>query len=119
MAIKCVEKNKLHGSAADNIITEIRLLKLLKHENIVQMKDFCWDNKYIFIILEYCDGGDLSCFIRKKKKLPEVVCKRFLQQLAQALKYLRDNNVCHMDLKPQNLLLSTKPRLTLKLGGKF
>lgn len=113
-----MEQSKLKGSAADNIITEIKLLKKLRHNYIVEMKDFSWDSKNIYIILEFCDGGDLSCFIRKRKKLSESTCKTFLQQLAQAMKYLRDNNVCHMDLKPQNLLLSTKPHLTLKLGGK-
>lgn len=66
--------------------------------------------------MEFCDGGDLSGFIRKRKILPEKICKRFLQQLALALKFLRSHNICHMDLKPQNLLLSLKPNLSLKLG---
>lgn len=69
--------------------------------------------------MEYCDGGDLSSFIRKINKLPENVCHKFLQQLALALKYLRAHNVCHMDLKPQNLLLVKKPLLKLKVGGLF
>lgn len=68
--------------------------------------------------MEYCDGGDLSRFIRKRHKLPENVCKKFMQQLAIALKFLRSNNICHLDLKPQNLLLITGPQLTLKIGGK-
>ncbi|XP_026825173.1 serine/threonine-protein kinase ULK3 isoform X2 [Ooceraea biroi] len=66
--------------------------------------------------MEYCDGGDLSSFIKKRHKLPENICRRFLQQLALALRYLRDHNVCHMDLKPQNLLLMKKPQLVLKVG---
>ncbi|PSN42681.1 Serine/threonine-protein kinase ULK3 [Blattella germanica] len=116
VAVKCVEKKQLSGSAVDNIITEITLLKVLKHEYIVEMKDFQWDDRFIYIIMEYCEHGDLSCFIRKRRKLPEAVCKKFLQQLAQALKFLRSHNVCHMDLKPQNLLLTSKPNLTLKLA---
>ncbi|XP_011868269.1 PREDICTED: serine/threonine-protein kinase ULK3 isoform X2 [Vollenhovia emeryi] len=80
------------------------------------MKDFFWDEGHIYIVMEYCDGGDLSSFIKKKHKLPESTCRRFLQQLALALKYLRDHNVCHMDLKPQNLLLVRKPQLVLKVG---
>ncbi|XP_076182282.1 unc-51 like kinase 3 homolog Aduk isoform X2 [Ptiloglossa arizonensis] len=80
------------------------------------MKDFFWDEGHIYIVMEYCDGGDLSSFIRKKNKLPEQICRRFLQQLALALKYLRDHNVSHMDLKPQNLLLMRNPHLVLKVG---
>ncbi|XP_068081474.1 serine/threonine-protein kinase ULK3 [Anabrus simplex] len=116
VAIKCVEKSKLTGSAVDNIITEISLLKVLKHENIVEMKDFQWDDRYIYIIMEFCEAGDLLRFIHKRRKLPEAICKRFLQQLALALRFLRSHNVCHMDLKPQNLLLTAKPKLTLKVA---
>ncbi|XP_031828727.1 unc-51 like kinase 3 homolog Aduk isoform X2 [Nomia melanderi] len=66
--------------------------------------------------MEYCDAGDLSSFIRRRHKLPERICRGFLQQLALALKYLRTHNVSHMDLKPQNLLLTRKPQLVLKVG---
>lgn len=69
--------------------------------------------------MEYCDGGDLSSFIRERHKLPEQICRRFSQQLALALKYLRNNNVSHMDLKPQNLLLMKRPCMTLKVGGSY
>uniref|UniRef100_A0A1B6DXA2 Serine/threonine-protein kinase ULK3 n=1 Tax=Clastoptera arizonana TaxID=38151 RepID=A0A1B6DXA2_9HEMI len=116
VAIKCVEKSKLSPTGKDNIVTEISLLKMLQHEYIVEMKDFTWDERFIYIIMEYCDGGDLSHFIRKRRKLPESVCQKFMQQLAVALKFLRSHNVCHLDLKPQNLLLVTKPSLTLKVG---
>lgn len=74
-------------------------------------------SRQIYIVMEYCNAGDLSTFIKRKNKLPENVCRKFLQQLALALKYLRSNNVCHMDLKPQNLLLIRKPTLRLKVGG--
>ncbi|KZC08184.1 PREDICTED: serine/threonine-protein kinase ULK3 [Dufourea novaeangliae] len=116
VAIKCVDKSSLSKSAIDNIVTEINLLKILKHENIVEMRDFFWDDGHIYIVMEYCDGGDLSSFIRRRHKLPEQICRRFLQQLALALKYLRNHNVSHMDLKPQNLLLTRKPQLVLKVG---
>lgn len=46
--MKCVEKKQLSGAAVDNIITEITLLKLLKHEYIVEMKDFQWDERFVF-----------------------------------------------------------------------
>ncbi|XP_049938547.1 serine/threonine-protein kinase ULK3 [Schistocerca serialis cubense] len=116
VAVKCVDKSRLSGSAIDNLVTEISLLKVLKHKNIVEMKDFMWDERNIYIVMEYCNGGDLSCFIRKRRKLPETVCRKFLQQLAVALKFLRSHNVCHMDLKPQNLLLTSTPKLILKLA---
>lgn len=109
-AIKCVEKAKLNSQIAENnIVTEIKLLKTLKHPHIVEMRDFLWDSKQIYIITEYCNGGDLSAYIKRRHMLPESICKIFLRQLALAIKYMRAHEVSHFDLKPQNLLLCRSP----------
>ncbi|KAI5639328.1 protein kinase domain-containing protein [Phthorimaea operculella] len=107
VAIKCVDKSRVKhsGSAIDNLITEIRLLKTLSHPHIVQMREFTWDDRNIYIIMEYCCGGDLSKYIHKAGRVPEKKVLYFLQQLASALKFLREKGVVHMDLKPHNLLL--------------
>ncbi|XP_068627107.1 serine/threonine-protein kinase ULK3 [Battus philenor] len=107
VAIKCVDKSRVKhsGAAVDNLITEIRLLKTLTHPHIVHMKQFTWDDRNIYIILEYCCGGDLSKYIHRYGRVPEKQVLYFLQQLASALKFLREKGVVHMDLKPHNLLL--------------
>jgi hypothetical protein len=45
VAIKCVNKSNLSQSAINNLITEINLLKVLKHKNIVEMQNFFWDER--------------------------------------------------------------------------
>ncbi|XP_060808327.1 serine/threonine-protein kinase ULK3 [Amyelois transitella] len=107
VAIKCIDKSRIKhsGSAVDNLVTEIRLLKTLTHPHIVHMKEFTWDDKNIYIIMEYCCGGDLSKYIQRYGRVPEKQVLYFLQQLASALKFLREKGVVHMDLKPHNLLL--------------
>lgn len=116
VAVKCVLRGRLSKFEADNLIQEIGLLKKLKHEFIVEMKDFAWDSSYIYIIMEYCGGGDLSRYLRTRRVLSEDLCKRFLQQLAAALQFLRSQNISHMDLKPQNILLSSRIGGRLKLA---
>lgn len=120
VAIKCVLKTSLKHSetAIDNLITEIRLLKTLKHPYIVEMKDFTWDDKHIFIVTEFCNAGDLSKYIQSRGRVSERQCLLFLQQLATALKFLRDKGVVHMDLKPHNLLLNrcSDQKMTLKVA---
>lgn len=113
-----MEKSKISNHVAeDNIITEIKLLKTLKHKHIVEMKDFLWDSKYIYIITEFCNGGDLSSYIKRRHSLPESVCKTFFRQLALAMQYMRSNEVSHFDLKPHNLLLCREPgKYVLKIG---
>ncbi|GAB1605189.1 serine/threonine-protein kinase ULK3-like isoform X1 [Argonauta hians] len=116
VAIKCVLKSTLNKRSTENLLTEIELLKKLKHEHIVELKDFQWDDKFIYLIMEYCTGGDLSYFLKKKRALPELVVRRFLQQIALAIHFLWSNNVAHMDLKPQNILLTSSMNPVLKIA---
>ncbi|XP_067619445.1 serine/threonine-protein kinase ULK3 isoform X2 [Eurosta solidaginis] len=115
-AIKIVEMATLSSSSRENLITEIRLLRSLNHKYIVTLEDFFWDEKNIYILLEFCNAGNLSTYIRTKKALPESTCRYFLRQLAAAVQYMRANDVCHFDLKPQNLLLTRNSNVVLKVA---
>ncbi|NWZ72655.1 ULK3 kinase, partial [Acrocephalus arundinaceus] len=116
VAIKCVNKRSLNRASVENLLTEIEILKTIRHPNIVELKDFQWDSDHIYLIMEFCAGGDLSRFIRTRRMLPEKVARIFLQQLACALKFLHDRNISHLDLKPQNILLSSPESPQLKLA---
>nr|XP_046266732.1 serine/threonine-protein kinase ULK3 isoform X3 [Scatophagus argus] len=106
VAVKVVGKKTLNKASTENLLTEIEILKTMRHPHIVQLKDFQWDAENIYLILEWCSGGDLSRFIRSRRILPERVARRFLQQIACALQFLHERNISHLDLKPQNILLS-------------
>ena len=113
VAVKCMQKSNLTKVETDSIVAEISILKKLKHDFIVEMKSFHWDSNYIYIVMEYCGGGDLSKYIKKHRKLPAKICQRFLQQLGSALRFLRSENISHMDLKPQNILITVNPNFCL------
>ncbi|RVW85106.1 Serine/threonine-protein kinase ATG1a [Vitis vinifera] len=73
----------------------------------------------IFLVLEYCDGGDLAAYIHRRGRVPEAVARHFMRQLAAGLQVLHEKRLIHRDLKPQNLLLSTNEATTaplLKIG---
>ncbi|XP_054070974.1 serine/threonine-protein kinase ULK3 isoform X9 [Rissa tridactyla] len=146
VAIKCVSKRSLNRASVENLLTEIEILKTIRHPHIVELKDFQWDSDHIYLIMEFCAGGDLSRFIRMRRILPEKVARIFLQQLGKgtlpssvghppwgflgartlgtqvatcsacALKFLHDHNISHLDLKPQNILLSAPENPQLKLA---
>lgn len=105
---------------------EIQILKTLRHPHIVALHDCIESDTHINLVMEYCELGDLSCFIRKRHQLSthpatrdlarkypsvvdsglhEVVIRHFLKQLTSALQFLRSKNYVHRDVKPQNLLL--------------
>uniref|UniRef100_A0A8C3CGN6 Serine/threonine-protein kinase ULK3 n=1 Tax=Cairina moschata TaxID=8855 RepID=A0A8C3CGN6_CAIMO len=116
VAVKCVSKRSLNRASVENLLTEIEILKTIRHPHVVELKDFQWDSEHIYLIMEFCAGGDLSRFIRTRRLLPEKVARVFLQQLACALKFLHDHNISHLDLKPQNILLSAPDNPQLKLA---
>lgn len=118
-------KKGLGIRSCDNLISEISILKKMKHDFIVEMYDFHWDANYIYLVFEYCSEGDLSVFIQRRKsqsgswRISESLVRYFLQQLASALKFLHEHKVSHFDLKPSNILLSrhnTFKNLVLKLA---
>ncbi|KAF5230046.1 hypothetical protein FAUST_10026 [Fusarium austroamericanum] len=126
VAIKSVELERLNKKLRENLYSEIQILKTLRHPHIVALHDCIESTSHINLIMEYCELGDLSLFIKKREKLAthpathdmarkypsmpnsglhEVVIRHFLKQLTSALEFLRSKNYVHRDVKPQNLLL--------------
>ncbi|OIV95176.1 hypothetical protein TanjilG_21566 [Lupinus angustifolius] len=71
----------------------------------------------IYLVLEYCGGGDLAAYIRRRGKVSEATARHFMRQLAAGLQVLQEKHLIHRDLKPQNLLLtSTSATPFLKIG---
>ncbi|KAJ5550405.1 hypothetical protein N7461_005103 [Penicillium sp. DV-2018c] len=130
VAIKSVNLSKLNKKLKDNLSSEIDILKRLHHPHIVALIDCHESTSHIHLVMEYCALGDLSLFIKRRDTLGshkytrdmiakypnppgaalnEVVTRHFLKQLSSALKFLRDRNLIHRDIKPQNLLLCPAP----------
>ncbi|CAG8477602.1 4241_t:CDS:10 [Ambispora gerdemannii] len=118
VAIKSVLRSKLTGKLLENLESEIAILKGIRHIHIVQLVDCQNSDAHIHLIMEYCSMGDLSNYIKRRGDmnstnavapssggLSEYVVLHFLKQLANALEFLRSQNLIHRDIKPQNLLL--------------
>ncbi|TYH91208.1 hypothetical protein ES332_A13G101200v1 [Gossypium tomentosum] len=110
VAIKEIVTGRLNKKLQDSLMSEIFILKRINHPNIIRLHDIVEVPGKIHLVLEYCKGGDLSMCITHHGCVPEATAKHFMQQLAAGLQVLRDNNLIHRDLKPQNLLLSTNDR---------
>ncbi|KAL6486709.1 hypothetical protein MHYP_G00061010 [Metynnis hypsauchen] len=106
------------------LVSEVNLLRELKHPNIVRYYDRIIDrtNTTLYIVMEYCEGGDLASLITKcikdRRYLEEDFILRVMAQLALALKecHGRGNGgstVLHRDLKPANIFLDAKQNVKL------
>jgi serine/threonine protein kinase len=93
-------------------IREISLLKELKHENIVSLKDVVYMDSKLYLVFEYLDQ-DLKHFMDTSQDLDATTVKSYLHQLFKGIAFCHAHRVLHRDLKPQNLLLDMSGHLKL------
>ena len=114
VAVKILEKRKILEEAdVTRIEREIKILKMLHHNNIVQLYSVTQTSTTIYLIMEYASGKELFDYIIFKKRLPEIEACKFYQQILSGIEYLHKLRVVHRDLKPENLLLDSKKDLKI------
>ncbi|XP_061967638.1 serine/threonine-protein kinase ATG1a-like [Populus nigra] len=117
VAVKEIDKKLLSPKVSDNLLKEISILSTINHPNIIRLFESIETEDKIFLVLEYCDGGDLAGYIQRHGKVTEAVARHFMRQLAAGLQALQEKYLIHRDLKPQNLLLlSNDLTPQLKIG---
>lgn len=108
VALKILSKRQItKHNYQNNIRREIEIMSHLSHDNITKLYGFFWDNKRIYLIMEYVSGGELYKQLGQQigKKFSEDVVRRYTRQLISAFQYLHGKNVMHRDIKPENLLI--------------
>ena len=80
-------------------------MKHVSHENIVKLHDIYQTTNNMYILTEFCDGGDLLVELRKRKRIGETEAKKYLKEIMNGAKYLHEKGIIHRDLKPANILL--------------
>jgi serine/threonine-protein kinase ULK/ATG1 len=104
VAVKVIPIEKLGNDPRlhQNLMSEIAIMRDYIHEGICRLFESFSSKSSIYLVLEYCAGGDLQKYIRKNGRLNEYISvRRFLKQLADGLKFLHDKNIIHRDIKSQ------------------
>ncbi|MBA0777404.1 hypothetical protein Gotri_005424 [Gossypium trilobum] len=108
VALKVLPKATiLKHRMVDQIKREISIMKIVSHPNIVKLHEVLASRTKIYIILEFISGGELFDKIVHCGRLPENECRRYFQQLIDAVAHCHSKGVYHRDLKPENLLLDS------------
>lgn len=85
---------------------EAENLSKLNHPNIVKVLDVFDENNTSYYVMEYIDGGSLQQYVKQSGALPENTALNYISQLAAALGYMHTNQLCHLDIKPSNVLIT-------------
>uniref|UniRef100_A0A8C5APU0 Maternal embryonic leucine zipper kinase n=1 Tax=Gadus morhua TaxID=8049 RepID=A0A8C5APU0_GADMO len=112
VAIKIMNKKEL-GEDLPRVQVEIEAMKNLSHQHVCRLYQVIETTSKIFIVLEYCPGGELFDYIIAKDRLSEEETRVFFRQIVSALAYVHSQGYAHRDLKPENLLIDADHNLKL------
>ena len=101
--------------ACARVANEVRLHWGLKHPTVVELLEFFEDDRFVYMVLELCGGGDLYRRLKERGPLGEEEAAGYMGQLLAGVGYLHERGVMHRDLKLSNLLLSEDGR-RLRIG---
>ncbi|KAI3727149.1 hypothetical protein L1987_66958 [Smallanthus sonchifolius] len=105
VAIKVIKKDQVRKEGLmDQITREISVMRLVRHPNVVELKEVMATKTKIFFVMEYVTGGELFAKVLKGR-MKEDVARKYFQQLISAVDFCHSRGVSHRDLKPENLLL--------------
>ena len=108
VAVKIMNKNNMDSSDLELVRTEIEILKICQHPYIIKLYDIFENVDYIYIIMEYCPGGDLFSYLQKRNfLLPEEKVAIIIYKLCKAIFYVHSYGIAHRDIKPENVLLTS------------
>jgi len=114
VAIKVLHKRQLMKAGVEHQLRrEIEIQSNLRHRNILRLYGYFWDEKRVYLILEYAPRGELYKYLTKSKRFPERKAASYVLQLSRALRYCHSKHVIHRDIKPENLLIGYKGELKI------
>ena len=94
----------------NKFLKEARNIALLKHPNIISVIDIFEENQTAYYVMEYVEGGSLSDLIKSKGPLRENEALTYIRQIGSALTYIHAARINHLDVKPANIMLSTREK---------
>lgn len=89
-----------------------------QHPNIIKMYEIYREDKYNYIVTEYCDGGELFNRLAKEKRFGEATAAGLMHQIFYGVAYCHMKGIIHGDLKPENIMLdnAADPSQQVKLA---
>ena len=107
VAIKAIPKKKIPDLS--QIRQEVSTLQTLDHPNIIKYYETYENQQFIYVVMEYCPGGELFDVIaataEKSGTFDENEARRIMGALLQAVNHCHANKIAHRDIKPENIMI--------------
>ncbi|KAI0240042.1 hypothetical protein L0F63_001246 [Massospora cicadina] len=105
-AIKVIRKDDMiRKNMVRQVMTERRVMSLASTAYVVSMFFAFHSRNYLYLVMEYMIGGDLSSLLQGFGCFDEAMARFYIGETVLALKYLHSNSIIHRDLKPDNILI--------------
>ncbi|OMJ89269.1 hypothetical protein SteCoe_8564 [Stentor coeruleus] len=107
-AAKIFKKSELSEEEvlSRSVFMEVDILKSLDHPNVLKVYEYFEDEENFYIVMEYCEGGDVFDRLAQAGTFTERYAARVMRFLLKGLCYLHSKRVVHRDIKPENLLIT-------------
>ena len=113
-ACKIIEKlNMKEKDDQKRCQREMSILLQMNHRNVIKTTEIISDSSRYYIIMEYCQKGELFNHIVEQQHFSEEKSAFYYYQLISGIDYIHSKNICHRDLKPENLLLNEENELKI------
>lgn len=114
MALKVLKKNSiLKMKHIKHLYDEKEVMELIDHSFITKLESTFQDDRYVYFLMEYACGGELSTRLKKLVTLPVSHAQFYVSELILALEYLHSKNIIYRDLKPENILIDRTGHIKL------
>ena len=113
VSMPSIGSKELVGQFRDKFVKEAQNIANLKHNNIIRIHDVFEENNTAYYVMEYLDCGSLSDYVTDKGRLSEEEAVSYIRQIADALAYIHEQKINHLDVKPSNILLDKKNNAVL------
>lgn len=113
VAVKSTEKCQ-----REKVMTEVELLSGLRHPNVIEYLNCYETRNHLWVIFEYCAGGDLLRLLKQDSRLPEDRVRIFGRQICAGLLHIHSRGIIFCDLKPSNILFTEDEVLKLSHFGQ-
>jgi len=114
VAIKVIDREQVtRANVWHQLRREIEIHAKLRHPNVVRLYAYFYDKQRVYLVLEYCQRGELYKKLQAEKRFNEPQAAKYFSALCEAIRYLHTQGIMHRDLKPENLLLDREGNVKL------